>query len=822
MGGVDWAHLVPPWSDPLAVYAVMAVLVILIPALFTRLKLPALIGLLLAGMAVGPSGLALVAKGPVMDLPATLGILYIMFLAGLEIDPEQVRKQGSHSAVFGLLTFFVPLALGIPAGMLILKMDLPTSVLLASMFSSHTLLTYPIVSRLDLTRTRVSQAAVGGTIITDILAMLVLALIAGYARGSLNVWFALKLGMFVLLSVLMLAFVVPRLGQWFFRRASSDGLAEFAFVLGIMFLFSWMAETLGLEKIIGAFLAGLALGRMIPEKSPLMGRLKFTGEALFIPLFLISTGMLIDLRHLITTPAAWLVAAVMSVAVVVAKTAAALLTGTLLRYDRREIGLLFGMSVNQAAATLAAVLVGYQLKIFNEDVLSGTVFMILVSCVVGSIVTEKSGRAMALAEQNEPHTYSHRPDRFALTVSRNETRIPLVNLAILLRPSGNSDPLYPITVVPGLPDAEVHVSAAERNLAQVVVHAAASGVPAVPHIRVEDSVEAGILKGLTDTRASVLLTGWSSGNPFYGSAYGPVLDRILAESRQLVAICRLRAPLNVMDRVILILPPLVERQEGFLSSLVMIKTLTRQISGRLMVFFCETAPDDLENRVSQIQPQVPVQFVTNQKWHTLHETLKEQVRHTDLLIMFSVRFGHFAWQPRLSRLPQILIRNFPGHNFIAWFASGEIPEAALAGKEESDQPDPGKEDFSLEANLVPIDQAGSPMSLVDQLMASRLSGLPARTHAELRGLLIRLLLEEAVELRKGILLIHAHTSAVPVTRVIYAAHPRWTELPGPEGLRGLVILLAPADQSPEQHLKNLSRLARMVTEEEFRKVLPVE
>jgi Kef-type K+ transport system membrane component KefB len=798
----------------------MALLVILIPMVSTRLKIPAIIGLLLAGMAVGPSGFGLVAKGAAMDLPATLGILYIMFLAGLEIDPVQIRKQGSHSVVFGLLTFLIPLLFGLVVGRLVTRLDWPSSILLASMFSSHTLLTYPVVSRLDLTRSRVSQTAVGGTIITDILAMLVLAVVAGYARGNLNQWFVLKLGLFVLFSVMMLTLIVPVLGRWFFRRASTDGLAEFAFVLGILFLFSWLAESLGLEKIIGAFLAGLALNRLIPGKSPLMGRIKFTGNALFIPLFLISTGMLIDLRHLLFTPSAWIVAGAMAIVILVSKILSSLATGALLRYDRTETGLLFGMTVNQAAATLAAVLVGYQLKLFGEEILSGTIFMILVSCIAGSLVTERAGRIMARAEGTRPHTYSRRPDRLAVAVAHPEGMIPLINLAILLRPSRSADPIFPIAIVSGLPDPETNVTAAEKLLAQGVVHAAASGIPAIPHIRVENSVETGILKGLTDTSASVLITGWSDNIPFYGSAWGPVVDRILAGSRQMVAVSRLKAPLNIMERVILILPPLVDRQEGFGQALSMVKSLTQQISGRMTVFFCENGSETLETLIDRVQPHVPIQFIPNQKWSALPEILQGQVRQNDLILLFSVRFGHYAWQPRLSRLPGTLIRNFPQNNFMVWFASGEIEgEVSVGGK------DPLPEglddnDFSMKRNFILIPETVSPMGMVDQLMASGLPGLAPKNHAELRGLLIRLLLEESVELKEGIMLIHAHTAAVDRTRVLYAAKKGFSPLPGPEGMKALVILLGPAGQSPEQHLRNLSRLAQGVSAEEFNRVLP--
>ena len=495
---MDVSRFSLPFHDPLAVYTLIAGIVILIPVVARRLKLPPLVGLIAAGMAVGPYGLSLIERDQTILLPATVGILYIMFLAGLEIDLLQINRRKADSAVFGLFTFFIPLIMGTVGGRFLIHLDWPSAVLLATMFSSHTLLTYPVVSRFGLIKSRASITAVGGTIITDILAILILAVIAGQARGALNLFFLLELAAFLIFVVLMLRFIIPRLGKWFFRRLAPDSLVQFAFVLTVLFAFSFLAEVLSMEKIIGAFFAGLALNRLIPEKSGLMNRLRFVGNALFIPVFLISVGMLINFDHLLHSPTAWLVAAVMSAIAIVSKAAAALVSGGLLRFDLKEMGLLFGMSVNQAAATLAAVLVGYQLKLFNEDILSGTLFMILLTSLTGAVSTEQAGKKMALAEKDEPYTYAHRPERFMIAVKDQNALAALLDLAVFLRAPGSREALYPVHIIPDYGDTETDASGAEQLLSQAFVHSSVHDIPVYPVTRTANRPDEGVMHSMKE------------------------------------------------------------------------------------------------------------------------------------------------------------------------------------------------------------------------------------------------------------------------------------------------------------------------------------
>jgi Kef-type K+ transport systems, membrane components len=385
-----------PFSDPVLIFASVMVLILLAPLLARRCRLPEIIGLLLAGMVVGPHGLNILARDQTIELLGAVGLLFIMFLAGLEIDLNQVRRNRAPTLVFGLLTFAVPLALGILLGQ-VFGMSVPVAVLLASMFSSHTLLTFPMAGRLGLAKSPATTTAIGGTIITDTLALLILAVIAGSVHGELNALFWTRLLLLMAVYVVGVFFLVPLLSRWFFRRITADENLEFVFVLALTFTCAWLAHLAGLEPIIGAFLAGLTLNPLIPERSLLMTRIHFTGEVLFIPFFLISVGMLVDLSLLLAGSATWIIAIGMTSVALLAKFLAAAATQKLLGLQRDEGWLIFGLSVNQAAATLAAALVGYNLGLFSEAVITGTIMMIAVTCLAGSVVTERPDAASPCA-----------------------------------------------------------------------------------------------------------------------------------------------------------------------------------------------------------------------------------------------------------------------------------------------------------------------------------------------------------------------------------------------------------------------------------------
>ncbi|MFA6569305.1 MAG: cation:proton antiporter, partial [Victivallales bacterium] len=366
-----------PVTEPVAVFALLAVILLFVPLLFKKFKIPAMVGLILTGAAIGPKSFNLLGFDSGMQLLSTVGLLYIMFIAGLEIDLNQFMNQRFKALVFGILIFGTAMAGGIGIGYMIPHPEKTDQflfcVLIGALMSSQTLLTYPLVSRLGLSKNLAVTVSIGATLLTDILALIVLSVVAKIHSGEAQAfyWIRLVLGFACLAAVSI--YVLPRAGRWFYRNLSSDDTAEYLFLFFSLLIVSTISKLAGLEPIIGAFLAGLSLNSLVPDQSRLMNRVQFVGHTLFIPIFLISVGMLVDYRIFLTGVNEWIVISLMIAVAVAAKFTASHLTGFFFKFTREQSWLMFGMVVNKAGVTLATAIVGYNIGLFGQDVLNGAI-----------------------------------------------------------------------------------------------------------------------------------------------------------------------------------------------------------------------------------------------------------------------------------------------------------------------------------------------------------------------------------------------------------------------------------------------------------------
>ena len=441
-----------PVTDPTWIFFLVLVIILFAPIILERLRIPHIIGMILAGVAIGEHGFNILVRDSSFELFGKVGLYYIMFLAGLEMNMEDFKSIRVKATVLGLLAFIFPLGIGIWTNLHLLGYGLLTSVLLASMYASHTLIAYPIVIRYGINRQRAVSIAVGGTAVTDTLTLLVLAVIAGMFKGGTSDMFWMWLILKVILLSLFIMYTFPRIGRWFFRRYS-DNVVQYIFVMAMVFLGAGLMELIGMEGILGAFLTGLVLNRLIPHVSPLMSHLEFVGNALFIPYFLIGVGMLINLQVLFGHLDALKVAGVMIVVALLGKWIASWLTQKIYKMSSVERELMFGLSNAQAAATLAAVLVGYNLilpdgsRLLNEDVLNGTILLILVTCVASSFITENAAKRIAMddAEMNEEN--AQEKECFLIPVANPETLENLMALALVVRDPKQNQNLVALNVI---------------------------------------------------------------------------------------------------------------------------------------------------------------------------------------------------------------------------------------------------------------------------------------------------------------------------------------------------------------------------------------
>jgi Kef-type K+ transport system membrane component KefB len=394
-----------PITNPILKFLLILIIILFTSIVLNKVKIPHILGLIIAGAIVGPNGLNLLLRDSGIILSGTAGLLYIMFLAGLEIDLAEFKKNRSKSLFFGMLTFLVPMILGTLSSLYILKLSVPSSILVASMYASHTLIAYPILSKLGVNKIKAVNITIGGTVITDTLALLVLAIIVGVVTGEVNTAFWIKLSVSIIAFILLILFVFPIITKWFLNRYE-DAISQYIFVLSMVFLGAFLAESAGIEGIIGAFLTGLAINRLIPNGSGLMKRVDFVGQAVFIPFFLISVGMLVDYKSFLIDIHTIEVAAVMTIIATVSKFIAAWITQKSLKFSVDERRIIFGLSNAQAAATLAAVLVGYNtitgqtsngepIRLLNESILNGTIVMILITCTIATFSAQKGGKNIA-------------------------------------------------------------------------------------------------------------------------------------------------------------------------------------------------------------------------------------------------------------------------------------------------------------------------------------------------------------------------------------------------------------------------------------------
>ena len=656
-----------PITNPVIVFALVALLILLAPIVMGRWRLPGMIGLLAAGAILGPNALGVLARDQSFVLFGTVGLLYIMFTAALEIDMAVLKRYRLHSLVFGLLTFAIPMAIGLPVAHYLLGFEWLAAILLASMFASHTLLTYPIASRLGITRNQAVTTAVGGTIVTDSLALMVLAVIAGMTRGEVDEQFAYRLAVSLSLYVLLILVGVPLLARWFFRHVARDGVAEFVFVLATVFSCAAVSHLAGSEPIVGAFLAGLALNRLIPHNSTLMNRIQFTGDALFIPFFLLSVGMLLDLSVFLGGFRAWAVAILMVVCVFAGKWLAAELTRPLLRYSQDQARVVFGLSVPQAAATLAATMVGYEIGLFDDAVVNGAIVMILTSCFVAPIFVDRYGRNIVQQEALQPPEPVETGQRILVGCSSTESAVALLDLALLVRDPRSAQPIYPVTVAEDGDGANAAVAAAESVLALAGQQLSAASVPSQALVRIDLNVASGILRARRELRASLVIVGWRKQNLGTEFFFGSQVEQLLQDRDYSLLASRLVVPLNTCQQIVLAMPPDAELEKGFFAGMSNVARLSRQMGVGLLVLAVREHEASIKRHLKAVQPSCEFRVQSMDAWGNVLRTLAEMATPGNLLLFLGVRPGGYAWRTSLGNLPERAARRFPTVNLLVLY-----------------------------------------------------------------------------------------------------------------------------------------------------------
>lgn len=670
---MDWFNLslTLPITDPTWIFLLVLLIILFAPILLNKLRIPHIIGMILAGLVIGEHGFNILVRDSSFELFGKVGLYYIMFLAGLEMNMGDFKKNRGKAVMLGLLAFVIPIGIGLVTNMMLLKYSLVTSILLASMYASHTLVAYPIVIRYGVSRHRSVSIAVGGTAVTDTLTLLVLAVVGGLFKGESGGLFWLWLVIKVVFLGALIMYSFPRIGRWFFRRYD-DNVMQFIFVLAMVFLGAGLMEFVGMEGILGAFLAGLVLNRLIPHVSPLMNHLEFVGNALFIPYFLIGVGMLIDIHVIFGQGDALKVATVMIVVALVGKWIASWLTQKIYKMAPIERELMFGLSNAQAAATLAAVLVGYNIilpngeRLLNEDVLNGTVLLILVTCVVSSFITERAARKIAMCEAHLEEERTVEAERILIPVANPDTIEYLMNLSLLIRDTKQKDNLLALNVINDNNTSEGLELRGKRYLEKAAMITASADVPLRQITRYDLNIAAGIIHTAKEYEVTDVIIGLHRKVNIVDSFFGMLAENLLKGLHREVMIAKFLIPINTIRRIIIAVPPKAEYEAGFQKWVEHFCRMGGTLGCRVHFFANEETTVQLQALVKKKHGQTLTDLSRLDDWGDLL-ILTGQVNYDHLLVVISARRGSISYDSSFEKLPAQLGKYFSNNSLIVLY-----------------------------------------------------------------------------------------------------------------------------------------------------------
>ena len=670
---MDWLNfsLTLPVTDPTWIFLLVLLIILFAPILLNKLRIPHIIGMILAGLVIGEHGFNILVRDSSFELFGKVGLYYIMFLAGLEMNMGDFKKNRGKAVMLGLLAFVIPIGIGLVTNMMLLKYSLVTSILLASMYASHTLVAYPIVIRYGVSRHRSVSIAVGGTAVTDTLTLLVLAVVGGLFKGESGGLFWLWLVVKVIFLGALIMYSFPRIGRWFFRRYD-DNVMQFIFVLAMVFLGAGLMEFVGMEGILGAFLAGLVLIRLIPHVAPLMNHLEFVGNALFIPYFLIGVGMLIDIHVIFGQGDALKVAAVMIVVALVGKWIASWLTQKIYKMAPIERELMFGLSNAQAAATLAAVLVGYNIilpngeRLLNEDVLNGTVLLILVTCVVSSFITERAARKIAMCEAHLEEERTVEAERILIPVANPDTIEYLMNLSLLIRDTKQKDNLLALNVINDNNTSEGLELRGKRYLEKAAMITASADVPLRQITRYDLNIASGIIHTAKEYEVTDVIIGLHRKVNIVDSFFGMLAENLLKGLHREVMIAKFLIPINTIRRIIIAVPPKAEYEAGFQKWVEHFCRMGGTLGCRVHFFANEETTVQLQALVKKKYGQTLTDFSRLDDWGDLL-ILTGQVNYDHLLVVISARRGSISYDSSFEKLPAQLSKYFSNNSLIVLY-----------------------------------------------------------------------------------------------------------------------------------------------------------
>ena len=666
-----------PFTNPVLILSLVLLIILFAPLIFRRFRIPGIIGLILAGVIIGPNTLHLIDKSTSFDLFSNTGLLYIMFLAGLEMDMEEFEHNKRKSIVFGALTFFIPITIGFFVCIYILQYNFWAALLLASMFSTHTLLSYPIVSNMGIVKNRAVQITFGGTIITDSAVLILLGVITNLSQGNFSVDYWVKLIIMIAVLIIGTLYLLPKLGKWFFRNLEGQGSSQYLFVLSMMFLAAFVADLAGVKAIVGAFLAGLAFNKIIPQSSVLMNRLIFIGNTLFIPFFLLSAGMLVDLRLFFAGSKELFFALVLSSVALLTKYFAAQITGFIYKYTKYERRIIYGLSASHAAATLAVIKVGFDIGLLDQHAVNGTIILILITCLVSSFVTERAARQIAITELDSDIKLKKRIERILIPIANPENLQRLMEFAILIKDDKSLEPIYPLTVVEDADDANEKINSIKKAIDAITQQIVSSDT----RIEILKKVDLNIVDGIVRTAkaygASHIVISNRATNTSSNFLFGTVYNNLLAKTQQAVFLAKIIQPLHSFKRVCVVFTPNATLEPSFKRSMQKTLRILKQIGDRSVIFGDDKTIEQFQ-KVANDKNGSFYNYKITSDFENIEELVTKEINADDLIFVVSARKQTVSHSFVVDNLQKDLIKNLEFQSFVVLYP--EVLETAISNE----------------------------------------------------------------------------------------------------------------------------------------------
>ena len=664
----DLSHYLPI-TDPTLIFFVVLCIILLAPIIMGKLRIPHIVGMVLAGMLIGKYGLNILERDSSFELFGEVGLYYIMFLAGLEIDMNGLKNNSWKVVGFGLLTFAVPFILVFLSCLYMLHYSAVASLLLGSVLGSNTLIAYPIVCKYGLQKHNSVTLCVGASMISVTFALVVLAAIVGtYNNGTgIGFWllFILKFAAYIGAAV----YCIPRITRWFLRRYS-DAVMQYIFIMGILFLSAAITDMLGMEGVFGAFFAGLMLNRYIPHVSPLMNRIEFIGNALFIPYFLIGVGMLINVRVLFE---GWSTAFITFCLVffgTVGKALAAYAIAFFHRLPKVHGHMMFGLTAAHAAGSIAIVMVGIRLKVaegtylLNDDMLNGVVMMILFTCIIGSMVTEKASRDIVLNDIPTSANDSNGDDeKILIPVKYPETAETLVNMAILMRNPKLNRGLVGLNVVY---DDENRLQGQEKGkslLEKLANMAIAADVRMLTQVRIATNIANGIKHAFKEFNASEIIMGLHDHKNVSKRFWGEFIQSLFNGLNRQIVIVQCNQPLNTIRRIHVAVPSRAEFEPGFCRWMERVARMAGNLDCKIEFHGQQGSLSLIRDYIQNRHPNLRAEYTLMAHWIEL-PALAASIREDHMFVVVTARKGTVSYKLALEQLPEELTRHFSGKSLM--------------------------------------------------------------------------------------------------------------------------------------------------------------